>query len=661
MKLRAPSMPLITVDPYFSIWSDDNYLNHATTKHWTGSNNHIFGTLTVDGRTFSFLGYERNAHKMPQVSADYDALSTYYTFETEEIELNVRFMTPLLLDNYNLLTRPVSYMALSYTAKDGKKHDVSAKVLIDESLCLNRVVQSPVETKEMAITPSIKAIRMGNTNQNVLNRSGDDIRIDWGYVYLAVCDANATVAAAKSARGVTNVSLSTAMTEGKEALFLFAYDDIASIDYFGKHLKSYWNKDGKTIETAIAEAAAEYTELTEKCDAFSDDLYAKAYTAGGAQYAEILALSWRQVLAAHKLVVDDNGDILYVSKECFSNGCAVTVDVSYPSIPMFLYYNPELVRGMMIPVYKFNDSEAWNYDYAPHDVGRYPLVIGQVYGRTKDAYEGEVVHGTDAEGFLIDEKGHLVLRHEKQMPVEECGNMIIMETAVAIAEGNADFAAKHIDTLKGWCEYLIKYGDDPENQLCTDDFAGHLAHNCNLTLKAIMGIEGMSILMNMLGDKAAAKKYDKIAREKAKSWAARALNEDGSYRLAFDQPGSFSMKYNMVWDKLWGTKVFPASVYKAEIKSNLDRFNDYGMPLDSRSDYTKSDWLVWTATMANSMTDFKKFIAPMWRAYNEMTTRVPLTDWYDTISAKKVGFQHRTVQGGLFIKMLLDSGKQKLK
>ena len=43
----------------------------------------------------------------------------------------------------------------------------------------------------------------------------------------------------------------------------------------------------------------------------------------------------------------------FVSKECHSNGCAATVDVSYPSIPLFLLYNPELVRGMMRPVFKF--------------------------------------------------------------------------------------------------------------------------------------------------------------------------------------------------------------------------------------------------------------------------------------------------------------------
>lgn len=239
--------------------------------------------------------------------------------------------------------------------------------------------------------------------------------------------------------------------------------------------------------------------------------------------------------------------------------------------------------------------------------------------------------------------------------------MLVMEANTAIADGNADFAASHIDTLVGWCEYLIRFGDDPENQLCTDDFAGHLAHNCNLSLKAVMGIQGMSIIMKMLGRDKEATKYRRIAVRMARSWASRAANGDGSYRLAFDQPDTFSMKYNMVWDKIWGTGLFSQKLIRSEIASNFKHFNRYGMPLDSRADYTKSDWLVWTATLSPSRRDFERFIAPLWQAYNDSPSRVPMTDWYDTVSSFIVGFQNRTVQGGLFIKLLDESGKLKIK
>ena len=639
MKLRAPSIPLITVDPYFSIWSPSENLNYKTTQHWTGAKNDVDGYVIIDGEEYQFLGYNRKAKKIRQTSLNIRALTTEAAYENEKIKLFVTFMTPLLPDDLTLLTRPVSYMTVRYERKkEATVNSVSVKIEVADALCLNVRGEKPTVT-ESKVFNGITSIKMGNEDQKPLNRSGDNLRIDWGYVYLAACgDASVDTAVyGKERRIILNAPIDIL----DDKLFMFAYDDLASsINYFGETLPSYWNKDGKGIEEAITEAAVGYKNISQRVKDFEARLRTDANAAGGEKYADLLELAYRQVIAAHKLAIDKNGDILYISKECFSNGCAATVDVSYPSIPMYLYYNPELIKGMLRPIYKFADSDKWSYDFAPHDAGQYPLVTGQVYGLNRET------------GVLL---------HEKQMPVEECGNMIIMEANIAIAEGNAEFAASHIDTLVSWCEYLIKYGDDPENQLCTDDFAGHLAHNCNLSLKAIMGIMGMSILFSMLGQNDKATEYKKMAAKKADNWAQRAKNADGSYRLAFDKENTYSMKYNMVWDKIWGTDLFSDKVVKREIASNFTRFNKYGMPLDSRCDQTKSDWLVWTATMTKSAPDFKKFIAPLWDFYNETPDRIPMSDWYDTVSGNYIGFIHRTVQGGLYIKMLDESGKLKIK
>ena len=146
MKLRAPAVPLITVDPYFSIWSPETTLNAATTMHWTGKSNSILGTVTVDGKTYSFLGYNQNLHKMRQVSLDIDALTTTAVFEVAEITLTVALTTPLLPDDLHRLSRPVSYMAVSYAAKDGKQHEVTMSVIASEELCLDRAKQCPIVT-----------------------------------------------------------------------------------------------------------------------------------------------------------------------------------------------------------------------------------------------------------------------------------------------------------------------------------------------------------------------------------------------------------------------------------------------------------------------------------------------------------------------------------
>ena len=625
MKLRAPSIPLITIDPYFSVWSRDEIINFYETEHWTNKPNNIIGTVFVDGKEYLFLGYDRDVIKLNQKSIDIDAFSTTVVMENDIISLNLKFTSPVLVNDLELLTRPVSYLAIDYKLKDGKSHDVKIDVRVSDELCLNEAGQNDV-IKENVNTENLIGMKMGNVEQKPLHKSGDDIRIDWGYVYLFANSKNATTKTS-CRHDKEYIHTICQMKENEKVLYLFAYDDIESIEYFKKPLKSYWNRNGKTILEALEEANNDYEKTLEMCNEFSEKLYKDAVNAGGEEYAELLLLAYRQVMAAHKLVLDENGEILYVSKECNSNGCAVTVDVSYPSTPVYLLYNPELVKGMMRPIYKYAQSDEWTFDFAPHDVGQYPLVNGQVYGENKLIY---------------------------QMPVEECGNMLVMETNVALATKSTDFAKSHIEILEKWCKYLIEFGMDPGEQLCTDDFAGHLEHNCNLSLKAIMGLCGMAIIMEMSGEKEKSDFYKNKSEEMAENWLKTAVDENGESLLAFDRPGTFSMKYNMVWDKVWGTGLFSQEFMDNELKNNKKYFNKYGMPLDSRADYTKSDWLVWVASMASDKKVFEEFISPLWSAYNESTTRVALSDWYDTKSGNMVSFKHRTVQGGLFMKILME-------
>ncbi|MBE6553371.1 MAG: DUF4965 domain-containing protein [Ruminococcaceae bacterium] len=657
MRLRPPATPLITIDPYFSVWADTDLLNGADTVHWTAKQMPIRGYLTVDGVDYRFIGAEKaeNEPALTQVSSNVNALSTTYVFQGAGVKLTAVFTSPILPTDFYYLTRPVSYLSLQVCSMDGAAHKTAVKLAVSEQICLDRAGEDEVVTETLTEN-GMDHIKMGSKSQRMLERSGDFLAIEWGYFYLSA--KNATVAA-KQDEGMTWVTLETEVN-GK-ALVTFSYDDVKSIEYFGKALPSWWNRNGAKITDEIAKAHAEYETLIKTCDEFSDRLFLDAVRAGGEKYAELLELAFRQTLAAHKLAVDENGEILWISKECFSNGCAATVDVSYPSIPLFLLYNPELVRGMMRPIYKYAASDEWKkelkYDFAPHDAGRYPKVNGQVYGLKNG-----------------------VLLYEKQMPVEECGNMLIMEAATALADGDASFAASHFDVLEGWVQYLIQNGKDPENQLCTDDFAGHLAHNCNLTLKAIMGIASLGILCDMLGKKEDSEKYLAMARELAPDWATRAANGDGSYRLAFDKPNTFSMKYNIVWDKLFGTEIMPREVIESEVASYRKHVQPYGLPLDSRQPYTKSDWLVWTATLAENRDTFEDFVEPLWRAFHYTPSRVPMTDWYWTLTGEHKAymsrsyvtgnydepvpdksFRNRTVQGGLFIKLLEYKGTVKWK
>lgn len=233
------------------------------------------------------------------------------------------------------------------------------------------------------------------------------------------------------------------------------------------------------------------------------------------------------------------------------------------------------------------------------------------------------------------------------MPVEECGNMILCVAALCEAKKDFSYAQEHKAILGKWAEYLKNNGYDSESQLCTDDFAGHLAHNCNLSVKLILALAAWGKILKNLNDEAA-DKYTDAAKEYAKEWMKNA--DDGNhYRLAFDKPDTWSIKYNLVWDKILGLNVFDNEVFKKEVDFYKTKMNKYGIPLDCRSDYTKSDWQMWTVCLTDDEEYRACIIDRMWDMICDMRERVPFSDWYYTSENKMEQFQNRTVQGGLFL------------
>ena len=633
MKLRPPALPLINIDPYFSIWSEKSIFEN--TIHWTGKSNTMCGRVYIDDVEYHFLGLkttgEKNIPDMKLETIDFDAYSTTIIYSNQFIKLEVIFTSPMLVDDLYYASRPVAYCKTSYTSIDGNLHDVSIKFAANEELVLNGRKGKVSLANELKIS-EISAIKLGNSAQNPLSEAGDETLIDWGYLYLAVKGDG--IVEHTVLNNMYSASVKTDLNN--DALFLFAYDDVESITYFGENLKAYWKKDGKTIKDIIVEAANDYEYVYNRCNDFSNQLKKTATEKGNEKYAEMLLLSLRQIMAGHKLVIDSNGDILYISKECSSNGCAATLDITYPSAPLFLLYNTELLKAMIKPIMDYSEKKEWTCDFAPHDLGVYPLLNGQFYGVRRRPNEETRINML------------------KQMPVEECGNILILFSAICDANGDANFIKPYIKEIEQWNKYLIKFGLDPENQLCTDDFAGHLAHNVNLSIKAIMGIVAYARILSMLGDSQKSEEMMSTAKEYAKSLLERSKNEDGSYRLAYDKPDTFSLKYNSVWDKLWNTEIFPKSFFEGEIKRYKKEMLPYGVPLDSREKYTKADWLVWVASLCDNQEDFNLFTESLWNAYNTMRTRVPMTDLYycDTSHVTEFNFRHRTVLGGLFIKLL---------
>lgn len=651
--LRPPSVPLIACDPYFSVWSPADNLTDEETRHWTGKPQPLSGLLRVDGRTYRFLGKGQEP-VLTQKSVEVLPTRTLYSFAGAGVELNLEFLTAALPEDLTVLSWPVTYVTASCRATDGGNHSVALHFDAAAALAVNDLKQEVVW--EAGEAGGLTTLRLGSKDQPVLAKRGDDLRINWGYLYLAAPKASVSQARAGElavsragfsatgglpadkdsgmprAAGSQTPGLALSMALGNVGAqsvsrwWIVAYDDLYSIQYFQQNLRPFWRRGGATAESLLKESARRYDALRKKCIAFDSELMADLEGAGGARYARIASLAYRQCLAASKLVADSNGQPLFFPKENFSNGCIGTVDVIYPMAPMLLLVSPSLTKAMLRPVMDYANSPRWRFPFAPHDLGQYPHANGQVYGG------GERTE-TD------------------QMPVEETANMLILLGALADSEGNAKFSQTYWPILVKWAEYLKEKGYNPENQLCTDDFAGHLAHNVNLSAKAICGLGAFARIAERLGESGAAQAYGLIASQYAARWIVDSDDGDHS-RLTFDKAGTWSQKYNLVWDKILGLKLFPDAVLKKELAFYRRTQNRYGLPLDNRQPYTKLDWTVWTASLTGDRADFEALIDPVYAFLHNSPSRVPMSDWYGTIDCKQVGFQARSVVGGVFLPLL---------
>ncbi|HOD82165.1 MAG: hypothetical protein BWX88_02496 [Planctomycetes bacterium ADurb.Bin126] len=652
--LRPPAVPLVTHDPYFSCWSTTNELFGGWPRHWTGAIQALCGMVRVDGRCMRFMGgWDKLADTVRQTSVTVNATQTIYVFDAGGVELTVTFTSPLLMDDLDVMSRPASYIRFDVRSSDSKAHEVCLYLDASGEWAVNTPDQNV--TWGRADVEGLNVLRMGSSDQKVLSRAGDNLRIEWGQFYLAApkADSQAVIAADTDARGrfVANSSipsdddaakprpvrdhwpvLALRMDLGKveqapvSRHVLIAYDDVLAIQYFKKNLPAWWRRGpDASAEKMLAAAEKDYPALFDRCAAFDKKLSAELKAAGGDAYERVCSLAYRQAVAAHKLAAGPEGQPLFFSKENFSNGCIMTVDVTYPSAPLFLACNPTLLKGMMDGIFHYVESGRWTKPFAPHDLGTYPLANGQVYGG--------------------------------DMPVEECGNMLILAAAIARVEGNADYAKAHWKALTQWASYLKDKGFDPENQLCTDDFAGHLAHNTNLSIKAIVALGGYGMLAGMLGQKDAQQEYTALARELAGRWAREAADGD-HYSLTFDRKGTWSQKYNLVWDKVLGLNLFDPAIARKEVAHYLKVQAPFGLPLDSREKYTKSDWILWSATLADSREDFARLVAPVYKYLHESPSRVPASDWHWTHDGKVRGFRARSVVGGYYMKLLAEKLKR---
>jgi len=453
---------------------------------------------------------------------------------------------------------------------------------------------------------------------------------------------------------------STAGSPKDSVLFTFALVQDPVVQFAAArgltYMRPFWATYFPTADAMIEYHYNDFETADLLARNYSDQLALDAYASGSQEYQDIATLSARQVLGATQFSGTPDDPILFL-KEISSNGNFQTVDVIFPAFPFFLYTNPRWLANLLEPLLEHQLSGQYPNQYSMHDLGyHFPNATGHADGR------------------------------DEYMPVEECGDMLIMGLALVNAlkyDTQPAFAATPLDSTqklntrmiptidefgmdrawgtndevhsqgekqaakwveksytlwKQWTGYLVRESLIPANQLCTDDFAGWLANNTNLALKGIIGIRAMSEIAEIVGEKEEAQKYRDISDDYIEKWQGYGISRDQTHaKLAYTWYGSWTTLYNLYADSLlcfhlpdeaapgslgnsakwWKGGIpqdplgdghhskspfVPDKIYKMESDWYHAVIQKYGLPLDSRHLYTKSDWEFFAAAVTSKKT-----------------------------------------------------------
>ncbi|MFF6956804.1 glutaminase domain-containing protein [Streptomyces sp. NPDC008317] len=662
--LRPPAVPLAVRSPYLSTWLPADNLAGTWPAFWTGHVTALCGLARIDGAAYVFLGNPAlpggpALTTMQQVSLQLTATRSIYQLSGGGVTLTVTFFSPVDVGDLQRQCVPLSYVTVRAASNDGRSHTVDVHLDASGEWVHNNVA-TPI-TWDRTTTGRMTVLSAEPATPGVLQESGD--QASWGRLVLATATGGAVthqigqdtvVRAASAATGRLDGSVDTAKpraindrwpvlglnrdfgtvdsgTPSAEFTVVLGHVRTPAVTHLGAQLQPwwthYWSSWTAMVDWFDADRGAALTAATALDQKIHDD----AVTAAGGgstgdHYAAVCALALRQAVAGTELVDRDGGPWAFL-KEISSNGDMSTVDVIYPAFPAYLYLSPAYLRLVLEPLFHYVEHGGWSQDFAPHDLGTYPNAFGRADG------------------------------NEESMPVEESANMLIMVAAIVqrlpTADG-ASYAAAHYAVLRRWAEYLVANTLDPGYQNQTDDFTGFIAHSANLALKGMVGIGAMGVIAAATGNTADAARYRSVSRGYLSQWTTLAQDSSGTHlKLAYDQDGTWSLKYNGFPDRLLGLDLVPVGFAEQEANWYASHAGTYGIELDPRNDYTKADWELWTAAWLADRPGVRDLLVNGVYAYADTTRmRVPFSDWYTVASAAQRGFQARPVVGGALALLL---------
>ncbi|KAF7557472.1 hypothetical protein G7Z17_g746 [Cylindrodendrum hubeiense] len=656
---RPPAAPLAVRSPYLNVWLNGNtdgtpsgYLPGSWPKTWSEVVQGWQGLIRVDGRAYNWMGNSTDAIRVEQVSLEYTSTKTIFTMNVDDkIEMAVTFLSPVYYDDLRRQSVTSSYLEVAVRSLDSNNHiiqvycDVSGEWASgDNSAVINWETDSKDGVRyhkffreKQDIFQEVNEIpSWGNWYWATGNQTGEHsvVRNQFtnnglltGYVddeFRAIRDRWPVFGLAHDLGNVGSTS--------KSALFTIGYTQEEAIQFQGQEkdiqsIQSLW-KEFFAEDELVTFFYKDYDYATKYSDALDSRVSKDSKAAAGQDYLTITSLAVRQVWGALQYTNTENRPLVFL-KEISSNSDIQTADVIFPAIPIFLYFNPDIIKYTLDPLLE-NDRYHYPNKYAQHDLGTFPIAKGYPEG------------------------------DDEAMPLEECGNMIIMMLAYAQWKGDNDYLSDNWDLLSQWAGFLIEEAKIPAEQLSTDDFAGHLANQTNLAIKGIIGLEAMSKIASMSGHEDQASNYSNISKSYYAFWYEHGVNKDADPKhsmLQYNNSRSHGLLYNIYLDKLLGLDLIPQSVYDMQSDFYLTIQTKYGVVLDTRGTLTKLDWELFAAAVAKAETQ-SMFIRTIAKWINETTTWRAFTDLYDAVTGgypRGIQFAARPVQGGVFSLLALES------
>ncbi|KAJ7761626.1 hypothetical protein DFH07DRAFT_815613 [Mycena maculata] len=655
---NPPSIPLAVRSPYLSAWlgqGQGTALNGAWSTFWAGQTAAWTGFVKVDGESYSFLGapaVPESFLQATQKSFEFTSTQSIFVLSAGPVDVTVTFLSPIETDLVKLST-PLSYMDVSVASTDGASHsvevysDISAEWLsgsdnwnVQWATTTTDILSHAIQLTSPAVYEEIDdQTQYGTVYYSILNSGkvtyqiGQDILVRGGFLNNSALDnkVDPNFRAVSDSWPVFGLAKNLGSVSSTPASVLFSVGHIRDpvVEYIlpgnVKQARSsyFWSKYSTAAEL-ISFFLNDYSSALATANTLDAKVQSDAAKISP-DYPGIVALSIRQSIGANELTISktasgkwNTSDVMLFMKEISSDGNLNTVDVMFPASPIFLYLLPELGQYVLEPLFRYQASGLYPNKWSIHDMGaHYPKGLGHPDG--------------------LDEA----------MPVVQCGNMLIMSLAFARKTGDNSQLIRYHALLDQWTQYLISDSLIPANQLSTDDFAGTLANQTNLAIKGIVGIRAMAEISQILGNNATAANYSAIAGDYVTKWQVYSASTTGAHlTLAYGESATWGLSYNLFGDVLLGFNLFPASVYEEQTAWYKTVFNQYGVPLDTRHTYTKSDWSIWTSAIVTDTTVRDQFITSLKGYISNGLNTVPFSDLFDTITGQVVGFQARPVVGG---------------